>query len=301
MKLTRCMHNHYYDGSKHSVCPQCVEKGLLPAPASGMTGKREEESRHQAASALEIEKSVHSLHPPIAPDITASAALDTKTTDFINGFWAMEEPTPRAEPVNANVQVEMAESAQEEGAQEVLDKNSFWEQSMDHTDGDTDSALPQDDGAQSDLYEDNTLSSLKEAVLSVSQASAFEDTKTVAFYHTAALEPVVGWLVALNGTYAGESFPLRTGRNHIGRWPKMDVALTKEPSVSRDRHAILTYDPKSRTYFIQPGEGNGLTYQNEQILLSPQALSDGDILQLGDCKLLFKALCVGSFTWDTYL
>lgn len=138
------------------------------------------------------------------------------------------------------------------------------------------------------------------SVNAVRETMHYEEARTVAFYDNEA-EPVVGWLVCVKGEYFGVSFPLKTGKNTIGRSSRMDIALTKEVSISRDRHAILTYEPRKRQYFIQPGEGNGLTYVNDDLLMMPQEIHDYDALQVGNAIFALRTLCGDKFTWDTYM
>ena len=142
--------------------------------------------------------------------------------------------------------------------------------------------------------------SLQQAVKKSQSADPFEQTRTMAIYSDTDIDPVVGWLISLDGEYKGTGFSLKGGRNYIGRSMTMDIALVKERTVSRDKHAILTYEPKKREFYLQPGEGSGLVYVNDDVLMTPVKLSDHDIVQLGNCKFLFKALCGAQFTWDDY-
>lgn len=138
------------------------------------------------------------------------------------------------------------------------------------------------------------------SVNAVRETMHYEEARTVAFYDNEA-EPVVGWIVCVKGEYFGTGFPLKTGKNTIGRSSRMDIALTKEVSISRDRHAILTYEPRKRQYFIQPGEGNGLTYVNDDLLMMPQEVHDYDVVQVGNASFILRTLCGDKFTWDTYM
>jgi len=126
----------------------------------------------------------------------------------------------------------------------------------------------------------------------------FEDEKTIAIYDPENMEPVVGWLVCLKGAYKGESFELKTRRNTVGRSLKMDIALAKELSVSRDRHAIITYEPIKRKFYIQCGEGSGLTYVNNEVLMTPREIVDYDLIRMGNCKLILRTLCNSEFSWN---
>jgi hypothetical protein len=129
---------------------------------------------------------------------------------------------------------------------------------------------------------------------------SYEDVKTEAHYNIAGAEPVVGWLVCIGGEYFGESFNLKAGQNFVGRALNMDVPLAKDTSVSRNRHAIITYDPKNRVFYVQQGESNGLTYHNGGLLLAPSPLKSYDKFQVGDSEFVFIACCGEQFSWDDY-
>ena len=111
-------------------------------------------------------------------------------------------------------------------------------------------------------------------------------------------EPVVGWLVAITGPHRGEDFRLKAGPNYIGRFANMDVALTKDRYVSRDKHAILYYDPASLTYSIQTGDDQKKMLVNNIAVYAPQAIGYGDALTIGHTDLLFFPCCSESFNWN---
>jgi hypothetical protein len=110
-------------------------------------------------------------------------------------------------------------------------------------------------------------------------------------------EPVVGWLVCISGEEAGRSFELKTGRNFIGRSTSMDVVL-KDQSVSRDKHAIIVYEPRKREFIVQPGESKELFYLNDDVVLSSQKIKNFDKLIIGNTQLYFIAFCSESFAWE---
>lgn len=126
-----------------------------------------------------------------------------------------------------------------------------------------------------------------------------DDSKTIAILTTPqGREPVVGWLVCVKGDYYGESFKLKTGRNFIGRSNTMDVVLAKDNSVSRDKHAIVLYEPQKREFIAQAGESRSLLYLNDEVVLMTEKLKKGDILTLGNTKLMFIPCCGPDFGWD---
>ena len=81
----------------------------------------------------------------------------------------------------------------------------------------------------------------------------------------------------------------------------MDVAMTGDKSVSRNRHAIVVYEPKQHLYLIQPGESSALVYCNDEVVLSPVKLKPYDIITVGEVNLLFLPLCGEQFDWSVLL
>lgn len=133
----------------------------------------------------------------------------------------------------------------------------------------------------------------------VNDAKDSEDLeKTIGYFGEVSFEPVVGWLVAIEGKHFGEDFKLKTGRNFIGRAPGMDVQLSSDSSVSRERHAIVLYEPKNNIFLVQPGDSKELFYLNDSVVLSPEKIKSGDVLTIGASKLLFVPCCTEAFNWD---
>ena len=124
-------------------------------------------------------------------------------------------------------------------------------------------------------------------------------TKTVGYFDVVETEPVVGWLVAVSGKHIGQDFKLKAGRNFIGRADDMDVALTDDNSISRDRHAIILYEPKSNVFLVQPGEAKQLFYLNEKVVLEATKISAYDVISLGETNLLFIPCCSAKFNWES--
>lgn len=110
-------------------------------------------------------------------------------------------------------------------------------------------------------------------------------------------EPV-GWLIGVKGVYRGKAFECRSGRNRIGRDSTMEICLANDPSISKDRHASLIYDPKRREFYIQPSEDNGLTYKNDALLFMHEQIKPYDRIGLGDAEFVFLPLCGEKFSWD---
>ena len=112
-------------------------------------------------------------------------------------------------------------------------------------------------------------------------------------------DPVVGWLVIIDGPGKGYARELGYGMNGIGRSKEDRVSLDfGDPEISRNGHATVTYDPRGRRFYAQHGGGVNLSYINDQPLLQPTVLSGGEIISLGGTKLKFVAFCGADFDWQ---
>lgn len=109
--------------------------------------------------------------------------------------------------------------------------------------------------------------------------------------------PVVGWVVAVEGIYKGANFPLKPARNYVGRSSEMDIRLMEDKSVSRDRHAVIIYEPNNNMFLVTPGDARGLFYLNGQPVLSPMPLKAYDQLTIGETEMLFVPFCGEKFNW----
>lgn len=129
-----------------------------------------------------------------------------------------------------------------------------------------------------------------------------EDNCTVGYYsRVIGVEPVVGWLVCIEGEYKGESFKLKSGRNFIGRAANMDVVLSADHSVSRFKHASVIYEPRGRQFIVATGESRELCYLNDEVVLSNMRMHAYDVLNLGNTSLMLIPCCSERFTWETGL
>lgn len=128
-----------------------------------------------------------------------------------------------------------------------------------------------------------------------------DEEKTISIYKTQiGMDPVVGWLVCIEGKDFGGSFTLKSGRNFVGRAANMDIVLHGDSSISREKHAIILYEPKRREFIAQAGEARELFYLNEEVVLNPVKLKQYDILTIGNTRLMFFPCCGENFSWDQF-
>ena len=111
-------------------------------------------------------------------------------------------------------------------------------------------------------------------------------------------DPVVGWLVCLAGPDRGRDFRLHAEKNFIGRSPLMDVCVPGDESVSRDRHALVIFDPKKQQFWAVPGDATGLVYLNGDVVHVPTQMSADDVLELGQTKLVLIPFCGAKYSWS---
>ena len=112
------------------------------------------------------------------------------------------------------------------------------------------------------------------------------------------IDPVVGWLVCIQGPDRGRDFRIRTEKNSIGRSDSMDICISGDDSISRNDHAFLVYDPKKKTFRIQSGLSRGLVYLNGEEVITSETLTAYDRIELGQSVLLFVPFCGEAFQWD---
>lgn len=126
-----------------------------------------------------------------------------------------------------------------------------------------------------------------------------KENKTVGvFKKKYGFEPVVGWLVCVEGPEKGRDYRLLNRINSIGRDESNDVALTGDQSISQKHNAKIGYDPRHNMFTLIPGSNEkNLVYLNDQPLYIPMALSPYDIIEMGDYKLVFIPLCSDRFRW----
>ena len=113
----------------------------------------------------------------------------------------------------------------------------------------------------------------------------------------ARVDPVVGWLVCIEGPRRGTSWNLHTGYNHIGG-EGSDVNIQGGGQISREKHATVAYYDKNRTYYVGPAEGRNIIELNGEPVFGSTQLSNRDIIKIGDTRLMFVPLCGEDFNWE---
>ncbi len=149
------------------------------------------------------------------------------------------------------------------------------------------------DAADDDNAEREVASSLQENVESVTASRIPDDIST----EEKNSNPIVGYLICMEGLHKGKSYNINEGRNFIGRSSGSDICLAGNGKISREKHAIITYDPRSKTFFFQPDESRNLSYLNDELVLGTQKMAHEDILFMGEEKFIFLKLTCDKLDW----
>ena len=151
---------------------------------------------------------------------------------------------------------------------------------------------------------DAAAQSLQNAVL---ESVDEDDNKTIGFYglrrpeNVTGTDPVVGWLVCVKGPHWGESFSIYAGRNTVGRNASNKIVLKKDNTVSREKHAWITFDSRGGQFTIQPGESRGMTYLNGETVFESKPVGRSDKIEFGDGVYILVPLCGEDFSWESYI
>ena len=293
MNVTKCLNGHFFDSDKYDVCPHCG--------ASADTGKGTAEKEKKAHKSLFSRKEEKKPEPKVntVPDHTVAHTFGLFASDVQKG-----KEVYSAVPIkNTSLQSSDIVKEEKKAEQSAVQKTSVQSQPIMNKEAASNTA-------QSSVLDTKPFVSAQEEL---KQISAIDEGKTVGYFSmggtnltantaTATItEPVVGWLVCVKGAHFGQSFNIVSGRNSIGRAGGNHIIFSQEPSVSREKHAWITYEPKKREFYIQPGESSGLTYLNGDNIMAPQKMNGFDKLELGEGVFILVPFCGENFTWEDYM
>lgn len=97
---------------------------------------------------------------------------------------------------------------------------------------------------------------------------------------------VVAQLLIVGGPGAGQRLALTEGRNTVGRAEGNDLVLNfGDPAVSRDAHALITWDPQVGELRLYDGGKTNPIYLNGEPLQGNRPIKLGDIIAVGNTTL----------------
>lgn len=293
MNLSRCENGHFYDKEKYSTCPHCAQGKNRDDSLTTIfenSGNNEIDATMpltgQGDSQVNMGGFVGDVNPlmnnqgmPTPPNVLQGRPHTDNPMP--GGGYSDETETLGRENVVPDFDIPIP----------VTDDNRNKVNPIQTVQDDDDSTVAYWD------YED--LFSTP-ASPSRPQAPVAGKVSNTTSRHTST-SPCAGWVISLNGNHFGQDFRLKVGKNFVGRDSSMDIPLEGDKSVSRNKHAILVYEPKQHLYLVQPGESSELVYLNNEVVLSPMKLKAYDVITVGEVNLLFMPLCGEQFSWSDYL
>ena len=108
-------------------------------------------------------------------------------------------------------------------------------------------------------------------------------------------DPVVGWLVCIEGSEKGRDYRLHAGRNFVGRGLKSDVSLPDDEQISREDHCSIIFEPKKNLFAVISGGGE--THVNGNSVQGSRNLYNDDIITLGKSDFVFIPYCKEGRSW----
>lgn len=132
-----------------------------------------------------------------------------------------------------------------------------------------------------------------------SQGNVGDEGRTVAIIkEELGIDPVVGWLVSLEGKEKGRDYRIHTDNNYIGRGEKMDICIRGDDTISRENHATISFDARDKVYYFTPGDGRSIVRLNDKGVFATTEIKAYDIMEIGKTKLVFVPLCCDKFEWS---
>ena len=114
--------------------------------------------------------------------------------------------------------------------------------------------------------------------------------------HGVGAEPVVGWLVCIEGPMRGVDFRLHDVYNFIGR-EEGDIHIHGDNAISRQKHAVVAFYSKRNSFHVGPADGRNIIELNDEPVFNHVQMTNYDVITVGNTKLMLVGLCGDRFSW----
>ena len=114
--------------------------------------------------------------------------------------------------------------------------------------------------------------------------------------HGSGSEPVMGWLVCIEGPMRGQDFRIRDGYNFIGR-EEGDIRIKGDNAISRQKHAVVAFYSKRNSFHVGPADGRNIIELNGEPVFNHVQMENFDVITVGNTKLMLVGLCGDRFNW----
>lgn len=282
VRQVRCINGHFYDADTYSKCPHCDSGEYAQVNGNGNS------SDNKLQASMSEFKSIDKLNNS-----------DTKKKHWwkkqksSDGYGFKEKGNKENQisiDVYDDVTVELPEEKLENDIKGGTIKLSpVTPKNVERPDTVLDTVFE----VEKSNYEEQKSISIPKPI------SSPEDSQKTVMIYQGKIEPVTGWLVCVKGEKYGQCFNIAAGKNNIGRSPAMDIVID-EPSVSREKQAIIIFEPIKQKFLLQAGEGNSLTYVNEELLMEYMELKPYDRILMGQALFIFVPFSGEYFNWSNY-
>lgn len=327
MNIILCPNNHHYDADEFDVCPHCPQNS---SPVKKQTHEVREEADYFPTF---TEKSKPKKKKSLLKSIFAFSQEDETITDSDFGSSKESEiPKVLYSSQNKDMETEFPIGLDAEADDGDFPKdNELFDKPIHANDkpkkAETEGYFTENRKFKEEPLKSDFINQKKEKQIeekaeisksleeNIKNVASRTEGKTLGYFvekekkknvesekkHTDFIEPVVGWIVAVEGPHFGESFTIFSGQNSIGRSSTNKIVISKDNSVSREKHAYLIYDPIGLNFYLKAGESSGLVYLNKECIFGVRKLSEKDEIMIGESKFVFIPLCDNSFSWESYL
>ncbi|WP_067141530.1 FHA domain-containing protein [Oceanivirga salmonicida] len=112
------------------------------------------------------------------------------------------------------------------------------------------------------------------------------------------VDPVVAWLVCIEGAERGKEYRLKDGRNFVGSSPNMDVCILGDDKIAKENHFSISYNNKQRIFVISPGSSGNIIYVDKKALYETKTIENFSLIEVCDTKLVLIQFCGDNFSWE---
>jgi predicted component of type VI protein secretion system len=261
--MKQCDRGHFYDDVRYQECPYCEKV----QPTYGATISVSQVIEEPVAAATPIVEPVSEVETLAEPMGEVEAVVEVEPlaepvaeVELVPEVEPQAEPVGEAEPVSEPV-AEVEPVATPPAAEPLAEPAAEVEPA---------SSAPQEFGATVGVF-----------------------TSKVG------IDPPVAFAVVISGPDRGASYTLQAGRSFIGRNPDSDIALPNDEAVSREGHALISYDARKNSFLVASGQGRQITYLNGEELIDPKPITAYDVIEVGNSKISFLPFCGKKFNWET--
>lgn len=122
----------------------------------------------------------------------------------------------------------------------------------------------------------------------------YEKEEKTLVYMPVKIEPVVGWLVCIDGKEKGKDFRIINQRNFITFSNDIGINILKESS---EYLFTITYNSKQRIFVISPGTTSEIIYLNRNAIYETTLIESYHLIEFDSVKLIFIGYCGENFNW----